>query len=247
FTILDVSTNVIFIHMTMNERPMPWGNILKSNSNGTYFGASIENVNRKNRDFIDFEKFAGLNGIAMVNVVANPAEAALTGRKTLQTRITHNDGGTWKALLAPSVDSLGQKYPCSSLACALHVRGFTECVDARVTYSSPSVVSVVMAVGNVGDALAPYTESNTFLSRDGGFTWEEVRRGAHLWKFGDSGSVIMIVNDQEPTDHILFTTDQGLRWLECLIRYGLCPASGQSSGLSERSSKLIEELTAWLS
>jgi hypothetical protein len=71
-----------------------------------------------------------------------------------------------------------------------------------------------MAVGNVGDTLAPYTESNTFLSRDGGFTWEEVHRGAHLWKFGDSGSVIVIVNDEEPTDHVLFTKDQGLSWLK---------------------------------
>jgi hypothetical protein len=78
--------------MTMNEVPTPWGNILKSNSNGTYFGLSIENVNRNNGGFVDFEKLAGLDGIAMVNIVANPAEAALTGRKALQTRITHNDG-----------------------------------------------------------------------------------------------------------------------------------------------------------
>ncbi|KAG0695736.1 hypothetical protein DFH29DRAFT_879841 [Suillus ampliporus] len=56
------------------------------------FGVSIENVNRNSAGFVDFEKFAGLDGIAMVNVVANPAEAALTGRKALQTSITHNDG-----------------------------------------------------------------------------------------------------------------------------------------------------------
>lgn len=42
--------------------------------------------------YADFEKFSGLDGIAMVNVVANPAEATLTGIKVLQTRITHNDG-----------------------------------------------------------------------------------------------------------------------------------------------------------
>lgn len=71
-----------------------------------------------------------------------------------------------------------------------------------------------MAVGNVGEVLAPYTESDTFLSRDGGFTWEEVHKDAHLWAFGDSGSVIVIVNDEEPTDHVLFTTDEGLNWRE---------------------------------
>jgi len=76
----------------MIESPTPWGNILKSNSNGTYFGVSIENVNRNFGGYVDFEKFVGLDGIAMVNIVANPAEAALTGRKALQTKITHNDG-----------------------------------------------------------------------------------------------------------------------------------------------------------
>jgi hypothetical protein len=34
----------------------------------------------------------GLDGIALINVVSNPKEAALTGRKELRTRITHNDG-----------------------------------------------------------------------------------------------------------------------------------------------------------
>lgn len=69
-----------------------------------------------------------------------------------------------------------------------------------------------MAVGNVGESLATYTESDT-LSRDGGFTWEEVHKDAHLWEFGDK-SVIMIVNDEEPMDHVLFTTDEGLTWRE---------------------------------
>ena len=66
----------------------------------------------------------------------------------------------------------------------------------------------------MGEVLAPYTESDTFLSRDGGFTWEEVHKDAHLWEFGDSGSIILIVNDEEPTDHVLFTTDEGLSWRE---------------------------------
>lgn len=71
-----------------------------------------------------------------------------------------------------------------------------------------------MAVGNVGESLAPYTDSDTFLSRDGGFTWEEVHKDAHLWEFGDSGSVLIMANDEEPTDHVLFSTDEGLNWRE---------------------------------
>jgi hypothetical protein len=71
-----------------------------------------------------------------------------------------------------------------------------------------------MAVGNVGEKLAPYDQSDTFLSRDAGFTWEEVHKDAHLWEFGDSGSVLVMANDEEPTDHVLFSTDEGLNWRE---------------------------------
>ena len=71
-----------------------------------------------------------------------------------------------------------------------------------------------MAVGNVGEELAPYTESDTFLSRDAGFTWEEVHKDAHLWEFGDSGSILVMANDEEPTDYVLFSTDEGLNWRE---------------------------------
>ena len=102
----------------------------------------------------------------------------------------------------------------SQQKCALHIHGYTERTDPRATYSSPSIVGVLMAVGNVGETLAPYTESDTFLSRDAGFTWQEVHKDAHLWEFGDSGSILVLANDEEPTDHILFSTDEGLTWRE---------------------------------
>ena len=94
YTVLESSTSALFLHMTMSEAPAPyWGAILKSNSNGTHFGISIENVNRDQRGYVDFEKMIGLDGIALINVVANPEEAKITGVKALQSRITHNDGG----------------------------------------------------------------------------------------------------------------------------------------------------------
>lgn len=70
----------------------------------------------------------------------------------------------------------------------------------------------MLAVGNVGESLAPYTDSDIFLTRDGGFTWEEIHKDAHMWEFGDSGSVIVLVNDEEATDHVIYSTDEGLSW-----------------------------------
>ncbi|RDB27786.1 Vacuolar protein sorting/targeting protein 10 [Hypsizygus marmoreus] len=215
YTVLESSTKALFLHMTMSEPPAPyWGNILKSNSNGTYFGISIENVNRDERGFVDFEKMIGLDGIALINIVGNAKDAAVSKGKALQTRITHNDGSTWKPLTPPKIDSQGRTYKCDGAKCALHVHGYTERLDPRATYSSPSVVGLLMAVGNVGESLAPYKESDTFLSRDAGFTWEEVHKDAHLWEFGDSGSILVMANDEEPTDHVLFSTDEGLHWRE---------------------------------
>lgn len=81
------------MHLTTSEFPAPyWGVIMKSNWNGTYFGVSADNVNRNDRGFVDFEKMIGLDGIAVINVVSNAQSARITGRKELQTRITHNDG-----------------------------------------------------------------------------------------------------------------------------------------------------------
>ena len=99
YTILESSTSSLFLHMTMSETPAPfWGAILKSNSNGTYFGISMEHVNRDDRGYVDFEKMIGLDGIALINVVNNPEEAKVTGSKMLQSRITHNDGAVAHSL-----------------------------------------------------------------------------------------------------------------------------------------------------
>lgn len=94
----------------------------------------------------------------------------------------------------------------------MHVHGYTGRPDPGATYSSPSIIGVIMAVGNVGESLMHYTESDTFLSRDGGFTWEEVQKGPHLWEFGDAGGILIMANDQGPTDYVLFSTNGGLDW-----------------------------------
>ncbi len=81
------------MHVTIQDPPGPaWGDILKSNSNGTYFGVSIENVRRNGDGYIDFEKMIGLDGIALVNIISNPQEATINRKEDVQTRITHNDG-----------------------------------------------------------------------------------------------------------------------------------------------------------
>ena len=35
-----------------------------------------------------------------------------------------------------------------------------------------------------------------------------------MWEFGDSGSILVMVNDEQPTNFLLFSTDEGLNWRE---------------------------------
>ncbi|EDR05376.1 uncharacterized protein LACBIDRAFT_329820 [Laccaria bicolor S238N-H82] len=217
YTVLESSTRSLFLHMTMSEAPAPfWGDILKSNSNGTYFGLALENDNQDEQGYVDLEKMIGLDGIALANVVSNPADATLSGHKQVQSRVTHNDGSTWRPLTPPLVDSQGNKYSCEG-TCALHIHGYTEQMDPRATYSSPSIVGVLMAVGNVGETLAPYSESDTFLSRDAGFTWQEVHKDAHSWEFGDSRSILVLANDEESTGYFEMWSPSENRPQQCLF------------------------------
>ncbi|KAF5348426.1 hypothetical protein D9757_014448 [Collybiopsis confluens] len=86
----------------------------------------------------------GLDGIALVNVVANPPETSVLGRKEIASRITHNDGSAWKPLSPPQVDSQGHAYDCdtpifispfsaqmSSLACPVCKKNFARPQDQR--------------------------------------------------------------------------------------------------------------------
>lgn len=93
YTVLESSTDSIFLHVTTNSLAgSEWGSLVKSNSNGTYYAMSLEHLNRNTKGYVDFEKMLGLDGVALVNIVGNAGDAAISGDKKLQTRITHNDG-----------------------------------------------------------------------------------------------------------------------------------------------------------
>jgi hypothetical protein len=72
----------------------------------------------------------------------------------------------------------------------------------------------MLAVGNVGESLVAYPDSDTFLTRNGGFSWEEVHKDAHMWEYGDQGSILLLVNDEDVTDRVTYTLDEGLTWTE---------------------------------
>jgi hypothetical protein len=216
YTVLDSSTNSIFLHVTVNgQTDREYGTILKSNSNGTSYVLSIRHVNRNRDGYVDFEKMQGLEGVAMVNVVANAEQVDTGARKQLKTKITHNDGADWGSLPPPAVDFDGKAFPCADKGieeCALHLHGYTERKDPRDTFSSPSAVGLMMGVGNVGSSLGEYNEGDTFMTTDGGITWKVAVKGTYMWEYGDQGSIVVLVQRGAPTKHVLYTLDEGESW-----------------------------------
>lgn len=69
-----------------------------------------------------------------------------------------------------------------------------------------------MGVGSIGEYLQPYEDCDTFLSTDAGLTWKMISMDAHNYEFGDQGSILVMVNDEESTDTVRFSTDLGRSW-----------------------------------
>jgi photosystem II stability/assembly factor-like uncharacterized protein len=216
YTVLDSSTHSVFLHVTVNPRKdQEYGALIKSNSNGTSYVLSIPNVNRNTEGYVDFEKMQGIEGVAIVNIVANADKVDGGAKKQKKTLISHNDGADWEALQAPGKDSDGKEYGCNvkdKKSCSLHLHGYTERADPRETYSSPTAVGIMMGVGNVGESVGTMGESATFITTDAGLTWKEIKKGSYTWEFGDQGSVIVIVRRDEDTDHLYYSTDVGETW-----------------------------------
>ncbi|KAL8839972.1 MAG: hypothetical protein Q9170_001514 [Blastenia crenularia] len=219
YTVLDSHTHAVFMHVTVGDhKDAEYGSIIKSNSNGTSYVLSLNSVNRNTPGYVDFEKMLGLEGIALVNIVANIEEAEKGSGKKLKTMITHNDGAEWSLLKAPQKDSEGRAYDCNTdnlVDCSLQLHGYTERRDPRAVFSSPSAVGLMMAVGNVGEYLTTKSEktSDTFITRDGGISWQAVQKGNYMWEYGDQGSIIVIVRDTVATNEILYTLDEGETWI----------------------------------
>ncbi|KAI2625140.1 hypothetical protein GGS21DRAFT_309303 [Xylaria nigripes] len=215
YTVLDSSTHAINLFVaTQTEEGRQYGSILKSNSNGTSYVLSISGVNANNEAYVDFEKMLGLEGVVLVNTVAN--QDSDSEPKNLQTRISHNDGAQWSFLPPPQKDAEGKPYSCSGASgdasCALHIHGYTERTDRRKTYSSESAIGLMFGTGNVGPILGDEKDADTFMTQDGGLTWKEVKKGSWIWSFGDQGSIVVLAQKNKKTRSISFSLDRGNTW-----------------------------------
>merc|ERR1719223_703665 len=68
-----------------------------------------------------------------------------------------------------------------------------------------------MGTGSVGPFL-DNTKVNTYFSHDAGLTWREVRKGSWIYEIGDHGGLLVMAQDQVPTNYILYSWNEGATW-----------------------------------
>ena len=138
----------------------------------------------------------------------------------IKTFITFNKGGEWRPIPAPENDSQGKKSKCyTEDGCSLHLQLYSSSGILAPVYSQKSAVGIVLGVGNVGKQLNRNKDAsqNTYMSRDGGLNWFEIKKGPHIYEIGDHGSIIAMAQSDKPTKSISFTWNEGLNWSDLEI------------------------------
>ena len=202
FTVME-STNYsiqVDIMVTPNSpfQRSPMGMLYTSNYNGTYFTKNEEYTNRNLLGFVDFEKIENIQGITLSNIVSNGEDVLEIGaEKKVVSRISFDDGRNYQPLNADGKE--------------LHLHSFTEMRNQGRVFSSKAP-GLVMGVGNTGESLRDYKDGDLWVSKDAGVNWYRGLEGAHKYEFGDQGSVLVAVYDEEPTDKLMYSLNFGKDW-----------------------------------
>jgi len=206
FSVLDTRFGHVFIHV--RHGASPFGSVYSSDATGANYSLSLPYALLDAKARVDFAVVQGLEGAFVANIVSNAdavdgAGAGATPPVQLRTMLTVDQGREWTPLRAPSRACAG--------TCSLHLAGVTS-VKGRV-YSSEAAPGLVLAVGNEGDYLFDmHTGTNTYLSRDGGQSWELARAGSRVYELGNHGNIIVAADDVAATTRLEYTLDQGLNW-----------------------------------
>jgi hypothetical protein len=225
YTLVDTSEGSIMIQVNHFNKRSDYGTVYVSDSSGMKYSVSLLYNVRARSGYCDFQKVKGLEGIFIANVYdkdlyldnvpdKKTKNQALKFQKTV---ITFDKGGEWKRLDPPERDSAGKRIICED-ECALNLHSVTSVYSPA--YSTDNAVGIIIGTGNVGKFLSyKEDELNTYLSRDGGVTWTEIRTGEFIYEFGDHGAIILMADSQKATDTLLYSWNEGMTWEKLKIDY----------------------------
>lgn len=237
YTVVESTTHSLAIDVLV-EPDADIGTLFVSSAEGEFFVEALADTNRNTYGIVDFEGLTGLEGVALANIVKNREEVAGWNEvKKLKTMMTYDDGmfglgvffdrslsrslpflpltgSSWRTLKPPLTRLDGDSWSCNpdtDKDCTLHLHSVSEPHNYGKVFSS-TAPGFVMGVGSVGSSLADYEDCDTFISSDAGLTWKVVQNEPHKYEFGDQGSLLVVINDLEPTDHVLYSYDFGQTW-----------------------------------
>ncbi|KIJ89613.1 hypothetical protein K443DRAFT_15942, partial [Laccaria amethystina LaAM-08-1] len=182
YTIVELTTHSLAVNVVLQDKTSI-GTLFINNSKGT-FVESLMDKNRNDMGFVDYENLHGVDGVGLANVVSNVKDVERQGtRKQLKTIITFDDAHGPRS--APHLKT--------TRANASHVTPLTP-TFAHST-STPSRPHTTMAASSRHQHLVlPW-------ALDAGVTWQTARRDAHKYEFGDKGSILVVVKDENGTDN----------------------------------------------
>ncbi|KAF2146720.1 uncharacterized protein K452DRAFT_304659 [Aplosporella prunicola CBS 121167] len=199
YTILE-STNYSIQVDVMSSKLLPMGNLFTSNSNGTYFTKNIAHTKRDSYGYVDFEKVTNIQGVIIVNTIKNwkEIEDDWFMDPEVVSQISFDDGRTFQKMKSKDGKDL-------------HLHSYTEQRNSGKVFSSPAP-GLVMGIGNLGDHLKSYSDGNLWVSDDAGLTWIKGLDEAHLYEFGDKGSILVAIYDEGATNKLRYSLDHGRKW-----------------------------------
>ena len=218
YTLVDTSEGAVFIQVNHFNKRSDYGTVYISDSTGKSFSVSLLYNVRARSGFCDFQKVKGLEGIFVANIYDKDLyldnipdkKSKSQALKFQKTVITFDKGGEWKRVQAPEHDAGGKRIVCED-ECYLNLHSVTSVYSA--VYSSDNAVGLVLGTGNVGKFLSyKEDELNTYLSRDGGLSWTEIKTGEYIYEFGDHGAIILMADSQKATDTLFYSWNEGLTW-----------------------------------
>ncbi|CAI7807678.1 unnamed protein product [Closterium sp. NIES-53] len=235
YSVVHTTADTAFVNVDYAEgsRVSPYGDLLVADESLSLFGLALRRNARSISGAVDFAALQGLPGVYVANQLSEyvePPAAKHGGAGTTEeddmtfarstTLITFNSGASWEPIKAPEYDTNRHPIHCDPRdGCSLHLHGTTSWIGGSgfaFVYSHASTPGLIISTGNVGTFLYQDSTINTYLSRDGGQTWEEVAKGSHIYEFGDSGGVIVMTKHglHTASSTVMYSLDEGLTWEE---------------------------------
>eukprot|EP01125_Pyxidicula_operculata_P019743 TRINITY_DN717_c0_g1_i1.p1 TRINITY_DN717_c0_g1~~TRINITY_DN717_c0_g1_i1.p1 ORF type:complete len:778 (-),score=166.07 TRINITY_DN717_c0_g1_i1:221-2554(-) len=215
YWIPDINENTIWVQVTRECRSgLCWGDIYRSYSLDNEFSLSLP----FNRHY-DFTKYESVDGVYVSNQYVPKGGGFPDSEDDVRSLITYNRGNEWNELKAPEYDANNQKTNCHLAdGCSLHIHGWTDASFDSFSYfySIPNAIGFMVAPGNLGKYLSKNRdEVNTYMSFDGGLQWREIRTGSWVPEIGDHGSIIVLGQENQATNSVLYTINNADEFHTC--------------------------------